>query len=316
MKPANLKTKIFLDSGDPAETREALSVLGFLDGQTTNPSLIAKNPDTAGKNFSQDELLKFYRGVVEEVSSLIPKGSVSIEVYADSRTSAEQMLEQGRQFFKWIPNSHIKYPTIIEGLKAAEISVKEGMRVNMTLVFSQQQAAAVYSATKGAKKGDVFLSPFVGRLDDRGENGMDLIANIIRMYRNTPSLNPSPLSASGRGKEGGDGPSFAKASEGKHVEVLVASVRSMEHFTKSLELGADIITAPLKILKEWTAVGKPTSPRPSPHEGRVAEGREGLRPILYQEINLTKPWQEYNLYHDLTDKGIEKFAADWNGLIV
>jgi transaldolase len=281
MRPANLKTKIFLDSGDPAETKQAINLLGFLDGQTTNPSLIAKNPATAGKKFSNQELLDFYRGVVKEVSSLIPEGSVSIEVYADAQTPAEQMLEQGRQFFKWIPNAHIKYPTTTEGLKAAEISVKEGIRVNMTLVFSQEQAAAVYVTSLDAKKGDVFLSPFVGRLDDRGENGMDFIGNTIKMYG------------------AGDG----------HVEVLVASVRSMDHFMKSIELGADIITAPLKILKQWAEAGMPVTSS----KLQVTSGK--LKPIPYQEINLTKPWQEYNIQHDLTDKGIEKFAADWNNLI-
>jgi transaldolase len=282
MKPTNLKTKIFLDSGDPAETREALSVLGFLDGQTTNPSLIAKNPQTAGKKFSKQKLLDFYKGVVREVSALIPDGSVSIEVYADKNTLADEMLAQAREFWQWIPNAHIKYPTTTEGLKAAEISVKEGMRVNMTLVFSQEQAAAVYAATLGAKKGDVFLSPFVGRLDDRGENGMDFIANTIKMY------------------EAGD----------KHVEVLVASVRSMEHFLKSIELGADIITAPLKILKDWASASFPL-----PLGEGQGEGSE-LAPIPYQEISLIKPWQEYNIQHELTDKGIEKFAQDWNNLII
>ena len=232
MQHTGLKTKFFLDSGDPAETRAVLSVLGFLDGQTTNPSLIAKNPQTAGKKFSKRQLLDFYRRVVEEVSSLIPTGSISIEVYADQATSAQEMLAQGREFFKWIPNpstslgagAHIKYPTTTEGLKAAEISVAEGMRVNMTLVFSQEQAAAVYAATKGAQKGQVFISPFIGRLDDRGENGMDLIKNIIQMY----TL--------------GDG----------HVEVLTASVRSVEHIVKAVELGSDIITAPFAVLKELT----------------------------------------------------------------
>ena len=143
MRPQGLKTKIFLDSGDPRETREALSILGFLDGQTTNPSLIAKNPNAAGKKFAAAEVLNFYRGVVQEVSSLIPQGSVSIEVYADAATPAEEMLDQATQFFKWIPNAHIKFPTTAEGLKAAELAVADGMRVNMTLVFSQQQAAAV-----------------------------------------------------------------------------------------------------------------------------------------------------------------------------
>ena len=290
MRPENLKTRIFLDSGDPNETKAALSALGFLDGQTTNPSLIAKHPATAGKKFGADELLNFYEKVVKEVSALIPSGSVSIEVYSDSTTSAEQMYEQGQEFFKWIPNpapeqarygagAHIKYPTTLEGLKAAEISVKNGLRVNMTLVFSQEQAAAVYAATLGAKTGEVFVSPFIGRLDDRGENGMDLIKNIIQMY------------------QAGDG----------HVQVLTASVRSMEHFFQAIKLGSDIITSPLKILKEWAEQKFPIS--------NSQFSKTNLKPIGYQEIALTKPWQQYNLAHELTDKGLEKFSQDWNGLI-
>ena len=275
-------TKIFLDSGDPAETVEALKLLGSLDGQTTNPSLVAKNPETAGKKFSNSELLEFYKGIVQKVSALIPQGSVSIEVYADSKTSAEEMLTQAREFWQWIPNAHIKYPTTTEGLKAAEISIKEGMRVNMTLVFNQAQAAAVYAATKGAKKGDVFVSPFVGRLDDRGEDGMDLIKNIIQMYKS------------------GDG----------HVEVLSASIRSLEHTVKTMEFGADIITAPLKAYKEWVASGSPLS-----LDGRGQGEGAKLKPIEYEEIDLNKSWQEYNVQHDLTDKGLQKFAEDWNGLI-
>jgi len=310
MRPGNFKTKIFLDSGDPSETKQAIDLLGFLDGQTTNPSLVAKNPEaqaklTRGEKFSAAEVLNFYEGVVKEVASLIPNGSVSIEVYADKDTPAEEMLEQGKDFYKWISNAHIKFPTTTEGLKAAEISIKEGMRVNMTLVFSQEQAASVYAATKGAKKGDVFLSPFVGRLDDRGENGMDLIANVIRMYQGKPSpLTPLP---EGEGNPGGDG----------HVEVLVASVRSMDHFMKSLELGADIITAPLKVLKEWAEIGKPISSEKLKVAHSTGSGQESgkLKQIPYQEISLDKPWQEYNIHHELTDKGIEKFAADWNGLI-
>src|SRR6185369_13659357 len=107
MRPANLHTKIFLDSGDPAETKEALALLGFLDGQTTNPSLIAKNPATVGKKFSKTEIFDFYKTVVGEISALIPNGSVSIEVYADANTSSDEMLAQAREFFTWIPNAHI-----------------------------------------------------------------------------------------------------------------------------------------------------------------------------------------------------------------
>jgi transaldolase len=276
-----MKSRIFLDSGDPKETREVLSLLGFLDGQTTNPSLIAKNPDTLGRKFFKEEILEFYKGVVQEVSALIPQGSVSIEVYADAQTKAEEMLEQARKFNKWIPNSHIKFPTTSAGLEAASEAVKEGMRVNMTLVFSQEQAAAVYAATQGAKRGQVYLSPFVGRLDDIGENGMDLISNIIKMYKQ------------------GDG----------HVEVLTASVRNLVHFIKAIELGSDIITAPGKVLKEWAELEMPSSSE------KLKVESEKLKPIPYQEINFDKPWQEYNIRHELTDKGIEKFAQDWNSLI-
>lgn len=277
--PSNLKTRIFLDSGDPAETRAAIKVLGFLDGQTTNPSLIAKNPATAEKKFSKNEILEFYKKVVQEVSGLIPEGSVSIEVYADPSTSSGQMLEQGREFFQWIPNAHIKFPTTNEGLKAAELAIREGMRVNLTLCFSQEQAAAVYVATTGAKKGQVFVSPFVGRLDDRGENGMQVIENIIKMYQQ------------------GDG----------HVEVLTASIRSLQHLFYAIHLGSDILTAPLKVLKDWASRNFS-----SPDEGRVGEG---LKSIPYREISLDKPWQDYDIHHELTDTGIEKFAADWNSLI-
>jgi transaldolase len=281
MKPTGLKTKIFLDSGDPTETKEALRLLGFLDGQTTNPSLIAKNPDTSGKKYTKNELLDFYRGVVIEISNLIPEGSVSIEVYSDLSTSSDDMIKQAREFFEWIPNAHIKFPTTLEGLKAAELSIKEGKRVNMTLVFSQQQAAAVYAATKGAKKGDVFISPFIGRLDDRGENGMDLISNILKMYSN------------------GDG----------HVEVLTASVRSLYHFTKAIELGSEIITSPLKVIKEWAERGMPLA------SGQLQSGAGQMFPIEFKEININKNWNEYDIRHELTEKGIEKFAKDWNNLI-
>ena len=279
MRPQYLKTRIFLDSGDPQETREAIKFLGFLDGQTTNPSLIAKNPETAGKQFDKDEILEFYKKVVQEVSSLIPDGSVSIEVYADSNTKAQEMLEQGRKFFTWIPNAHIKFPTTHEGLKAAEAAVQEGMRVNMTLVFSQEQAAAVYAATAGASKGQVFLSPFIGRLDDRGENGMDLISNIIKMYKS------------------GDG----------HVEVLTASVRGIGHFQEAIRLGSNIITTPFKVLQEWSENMLSISD--------ASYMMPNTKHIDYKNIDLNRSWQEYDIRHELTDKGMDKFSEDWNNLI-
>ena len=300
MRPANLKTtrpsfrsKIFLDGGDPQETGQIIDLLGFLDGQTTNPTLISKNPKAAeklarGEKFTQEEILNFYKNVVQEISRLIPNGSVSVEVYADANTTAEEMLVQGKGMFSWIPNAHIKFPTNKEGLAAAKQTVKEGLRVNMTLVFSQEQAAAVYAATKsdhlkpslpGYK--NIFVSPFVGRLDDIGENGMDLIKNIIQMYRKSDH----------------------------HVAILTASVRSLNHFLYALALGSDIITAPFKILKVWAEGGFQV---PCPD---FIYDPGNLKSIPYQEFNLSKDWHEFNIAHDLTDAGIEKFSHDWNSLI-
>ena len=285
MKPKGLKTRIFLDGGDPHQTRQVLDLLGFLDGQTTNPTLISKNPSARqrlekGEKFTTEEILNFYNFVVREISGMIPQGSVSVEVYADITTTAGEMLKQAEKMFKWIPNAHIKFPSSHEGLKAAEQAVKEGMRVNLTLCFTQEQAAAVYAATKGAKRGDVFVSPFVGRLDDRGENGMDLIANILRMY--------------GQGNA--------------HVEVLTASVRNMDHFMYALQLGSDIVTVPFEILKEWGQQGLPM-----PGNDYVYE--KALKPVPYRDIALTREWREYDISHELTTKGMDKFSADWNALI-
>ena len=286
MRPKDLKTRIFLDGGDPDETKEIINLIGFVDGQTTNPSLIAKNPIARqriekGDKFTKSEILFFYRDVVKELSTLIPQGSISVEVYADSSTSADEMLKQAKEMFSWIPNAHIKLPTTHEGLKAAEQAIKKNIRINMTLCFTQEQAAAVYSATKGAKKGDVFVSPFIGRLDDKGENGMDLISNITKMYKN------------------GDG----------HVELLTASVRTIDHHLYALKLGSDIVTSPFKIIKEWSEKGLAIPDNDYKYEPK------NLKPIEFKVLDLTKKWQDFDISHELTDKGQAKFALDWNALI-
>jgi transaldolase len=286
VRPAPLKTKIFLDGGDPHETRQAIDLLGFLDGQTTNPTLISKNPHARkrleqGDKFTREEILNFYHFVVTELSGMMPQGSISIEVYADPSTKAEEMLTQGRKMFGWIPNAQIKFPSSAEGLKAAGQAIRAGLRINMTLCFSQQQAAAVYGATLGAKRGSVYVSPFVGRLDDRGENGMDLIADIIKMY----------------------------AKGDAHVEVLTASVRTLDHLLYALSLGTDIVTAPFAILKEWGEKGLPMPGSDYQYPAKQ------LKPIPYKEITLTGNWLEYDIHHNLTVIGMEKFSADWKALI-
>ncbi len=285
-RPKDLKTRIFLDGGNPDETLQVIERLGFLDGQTTNPTLITRHPAvvahlTRGDSFSATELLAFYRFVVTTLSHLMPDGSISVEVYADSTVTAEAMLRQGREMASWIPNAHVKFPTTEAGLEAAERAVQEGLRVNLTLCFSQSQAAAVYSATRGATRGQVFVSPFVGRLDDRGDNGLDLVANILQMYTR------------------GDG----------HVQVLTASVRSLDHLRAAIHMGTDCLTAPAEVLSRWAEEGL-ALPGPEPSV-RV----KPLRRIPYVELGLNRPWREYDLRHELTDVGVAHFARDWNSLL-
>lgn len=286
MKPAGLGSRIFLDGGDPDETRKLIDNMGFLDGQTTNPTFVSRNPEVKqrldrGEKFTEKELLEFYRNMVTEISEMIPEGSVSIEVYADGSTSAAKMLEQGRQMFSWIPNAHIKFPCSKEGLKAASGAVQEGIRVNLTLCFLQEQAAAVYGATLGAARGDVFVSPFVGRLDDRGERGMDLIENILQMYQQ------------------GDG----------HVMLLSASLRNLDHFMDSLRVEADILTAKYDTIMDWVEADMP------PPEKNYRYQSEDLRKIPYLNLELDRDWQSFDLSHPETSKGMEKFSADWNSLL-
>jgi transaldolase len=286
MKPQNLKTRIFLDSGSAIDTKTYLDKLGFLDGQTTNPTYFAKSKEVQERiekegKFTKQELHDQYEETVSKVSKLIPDGSVSIEVYADTNTTADDMMTQAREMYQWIPNAHIKFPTIPEGLKAANIAVSEGMRVNMTVVFQQEQAAAVYSATKGAKKGQVFVSPFVGRHYDAGDDGVGLIKNIIEMYKQ------------------GDG----------HVEVLTASMRSLHQFYACIHLGTDIITVGTKYLDMWHEDGMKV-----PGDDFVYNP-ENLKPILYKDISLDKPLDSYNLEHPLATKGLSEFVADWKNLM-
>src|SRR5215467_11009223 len=278
------KTKILVDGGDPDETLRVKKLLGFVDGQTTNPSLVAKNPEiqqriTSGHSLTSQEEKDEYRKIVHAVSPLVGDAGVSIEVFADLDTSAEEMLAQGKEMFTWIPNAYIKYPCTHEGLRAAEMSVRERMRVNMTLCFSQEQAAAVYAATKGSKE-PVYVSPFVGRLDDIGENGIDLVKNVKAMYKN------------------GDG----------HVHVLAASIRHLDHLLSSFALNVELATVPAQVIEKWSASNFPMPARDFSYKAVGANGQL-LKPIACKELDLNVPWQSFDITHALTTKGIQKFVA-------
>lgn len=278
-----MNTKIFLDSGDPAETRYAVERLGFLDGQTTNPSLVAKNPQIQElKNSGQlneTVIWEQYKNVALHIRDVIPNGAISVEVYADAATDYETMLAKGRELASWFPGIYVKLPTTHVGLQVAHTLVAEGVNVNMTLCFSQDQAAAVHMATVGAKRGQVFVSPFIGRLDDMGLHGVHLIKNIRMMYDQWSS----------------------------HVKILAASIRGLEHLFSAIQSGADILTIPISVVDLWTTYGIDKNVGDYPLE--ISD----KQPILYKDLT-PQDWVLYDIHHDLTDKGIEKFASDWKGL--
>ena len=153
------------------------------------------------------------------------------------------------------------------------------------LCFSQDQAAAVYAATMGSME-PVYVSPFVGRLDDRGENGMDVVKNIKKMYAN------------------GDG----------HVHVLAASIRHVDHLLASFALGVELATVPGKVLTEWATKGFPTAYRDFSYKAVNSSGRP-LKPIPYKELDLSLPWQSFEITHELTNVGIQKFVADYRSTL-
>lgn len=275
-------TRIFLDSGDPTDTTKAINLLGSIDGQTTNPSLVSKNPDIIelcqNGRCTTNDINTTYHEIVKEIRSLLFVGSISIEVYADSTTSSENMLSSAREMNSWIEGAHIKFPTTTRGIKAAILAISEGIRVNMTLCFTQEQALAVHLATKGASEDQVYISPFIGRLDDKGLKGIDLITNITRMYQELDS----------------------------HVQVLSASIRSMDHMYEVLRINSNIITVPLRFIEKFNQNGK-----------TIPEGFEyntSLSPIEYKDLHQIK-WQDINISHILVDEGIERFVSDWNKLL-
>ncbi|HLI64154.1 MAG TPA: transaldolase family protein [Terriglobales bacterium] len=284
------RTKILLDGGDPAETLRIKTHLDLLDGQTTNPTYIARSSQiqerlAAGGKLRPEAQIEEYRKAVQQISPLVGDAGVSIEVFADISNTAEEMLEQGKEMFTWIPNAYIKYPCVPEGLRAAQMSVRRGIRVHLTLCFSQEQAAAVYAATLGAAE-PVYVSPFVGRLDDRGENGMDLVWNIKKMYAH------------------GDG----------HVHVLAASLRRLDHLLCAFSIGTELVTAPARLLEEWADAGLP-QPDASFSYHAVDSGGRQLKPIAYKDIDLNMPWDSYDLRHELTTKGMERFVADYTSTL-
>lgn len=190
--------KFFVDTADVSEIKE-LAALGLVDGVTTNPSLVAKS----GRDFKE---------AIAEICEIVP-GPVSAEVAA---TDTEGMLLEARELSKIAKNVTIKVPLTLDGLKACKTLTGEGLMVNVTLCFNANQALLA------AKAGATFVSPFVGRLDDIGQDGMLLIREIRQIYDNYQNLT---------------------------TDILAASIRTVNHVREAALIGADVATVPPGILR-------------------------------------------------------------------
>ena len=190
--------RIFLDTAKIEEVRQA-SKLGVISGVTTNPTLMARAGATD------------YEATIKEIASIVP-GPISTEVVVEG---VELMVQQAREMAAWAPNVVIKIPINADGLEVTSTLAKENIRVNMTLCFSANQA--LLAALSGA----AYISPFVGRLDDIGQDGMQLVEDILDIYDNYPDIN---------------------------TEVIAASIRHPEHCLRAAAAGAHIATIPYDVL--------------------------------------------------------------------
>lgn len=191
--------KIFVDTANVDAIREAMA-LGIVDGVTTNPTLVAREGDNPEK-------------IIKEICELVGDRPVNGEVLS---LDCDGMVKEAREIAAWADNMVIKIPMMKEGLKAVKILADEGIKTNVTLIFSATQAILA------AKAGAAYVSPFVGRLDDISADGMELVSQIVGIYENYDAI---------------------------ETEVIVASIRHPIHVIQSGLMGADILTIPPKVLE-------------------------------------------------------------------
>lgn len=299
MKPT---IKWLLDSGDPDEYKE---FAGKLWGSTTNPSLIAKK--LAGKKITQKEAFALQKELVMQIIDLVP-GAVSSEVYADEQTSAKEMVEQGREIATWHNRVVVKLPTTLEGLKARTALRKEKIMINNTLVFSQQQIFAICLHEQIMQKefGPIndlfppFISPFVGRLDDIGKDGMQLVEYGMQIKKLFSTSLPQSTLA---------------------IWMLEASVRDITHIQRGIAAHTELLTAPASLYKTWFAQSQK-------EQGTTPKIPTNLEAIPYwnpphdlMKIDTIAGYMDalksgkLAIIHELTDKGLVRFAKDWKAII-
>lgn len=297
-------TKFLLDSGNPDEykTLKALceSKGQELWGSTTNPSLIAKK--LAGQKLTPKDAFALQKQLVMEILDIVP-GAVSAEVYSDQTTLAQDMVEQGMDIASWHDRVVVKLPTTLEGMKARTELRKSGITINNTLVFSQEQTFAIslheklmkaqYGPTKSGYP--CFISPFVGRLDDKGENGLTFLRYAVNLTHTY----------------------FEKDL----VWMLEASIRNLPHLKAGIDYGSELMTAPLKVYEEWLGMtpdeqNAVTYDMPELKDVPVwTPSQELLNISTVEGVMSAITTNKLDLSHPLTSAGIDRFVADWAAIL-
>ncbi len=302
-----IMTKFILDSGDTAEYREIAALAeekgSELWGSTTNPSLIAKagGERLAGKKLSLEESFELQRSIIMEILQIVP-GAVSAEVYADRDTTADAMIQQGREIARWDGRIVVKLPTTIEGFKARSVLRQESILTNNTLVFSQEQIFAICLHEEIVERNfsprsmwPPFISPFVGRLEDKEFDGMDIVRQGMRL------------------KKMFDAPTW----------MLEASVRKVDDLAQGIQLQSELITAPAAVYREWFSLSEQEREKVihgEPDE-LLDQVPEFHPPVEFLTTNTIEDFYRLiesgtlNINHPMTDQGIDRFIADWNALL-
>jgi transaldolase len=283
-----MKSKIFLESADPAETKVITELLGKLDGQVVHPGVLSTNAEIKGHleqkgSFKYEQFMDFYKAIVEQIAQIIPEGVIVATVYTSADTSADMLIDEGKEVGLWTSNVHAQLPASLAGIEAASMLTQAGFRVAVSQVCSQQQAGLVYDITTQALAGDVYITLDVSSLYKKGCDGRSLVEHVQKIYN----------------------------AGNAHVSVLMSGVTDVETFIWGVAHGVDAVAASGEVLRQWEALHKPTE---LTKEQSVTLSKKGV-PIPYEQIDITQEKNSYTLSNELTEEGITHMVEDWNNLL-
>jgi transaldolase len=278
-RPENLKTKIFLASAEPEETKEAIETIGFLDGQVVGLAHFIKSSRIANQGFGNKQstiadITDQYKKLLQEIGSIALSGQIVADVIVREINICDELVDQGREMHLWSVNNIVRLPMSKAGLEATQILVKDGVNINLSPCFSVKQAAAATSLTWQISLGHVSVSTFVSDLEKIGQSGTSLVESIVKM----------------------------KKENNARIEVLAEGVHSLSQFMEVLKVGADVVALPLSVIKEWSfeKMRLPSSDD--------SYDQSQLSKIPYVDLSLKKDPLDYDILHHLTAVKLEEMS--------